>query len=116
MTQFRITIPVSFIDSLHTIFMTNIEALMLPQEEARSEDCNRLQHRASRRISIVKNVYQNTTMEHLVVLVSGFSETYIRQCDCLDAAVEKGVGDGRRYQGHLYCATATTVNPSVMLM
>jgi hypothetical protein len=55
-------------------------------------------------------------MEHLVVLVSDISETYIRQSDCLDAAVEKGVGDGRRYQGHLYCATATTVNPSVMLM
>jgi hypothetical protein len=48
---------------------------------------------------------------HLVVnvLVSDFSETYIRQDECVDV----GVGDGRRYQGHLYCATATTVNASV---
>lgn len=36
-------------------------------------------------------------MVHLLVLVSVFSETYIRQLVCSDVADEKGVGDGGEY-------------------
>jgi hypothetical protein len=36
----------------------------------------------------------------MLVLVADFSETYIRQCECLHVLVPKGAGDDEKYQGH----------------
>jgi hypothetical protein len=35
----------------------------------------------------------------MVVLVADFSETYVRQRECLNVSVEKGAGDDEKYQG-----------------